>query len=51
MMFGARMAKGCTSGHGISGVMQMAGSSWLFSPVMAATAALASRALFLKGVR
>jgi len=51
MMFGARMAKGCTSGHAISGVMQMAGSSWLFAPIMATTAALASRALFPKGAR
>jgi uncharacterized protein len=49
MMFGARMAQGCTSGHGISGTMQLAGSSWLFSPVMAATAALVARALFGKG--
>ena len=30
MMFGARMAKGCTSGHGISGALQLAASSWLF---------------------
>lgn len=49
MMFGARMAKGCTSGHAISGAMQLAGSSWLFSPIMAATAALVARALFGKG--
>ncbi len=27
--FGARMAGGCTSGHGISGTMQLAMSSWL----------------------
>jgi hypothetical protein len=30
MMFGARVAGGCTSGHGISGGMQLAVSSWLF---------------------
>jgi hypothetical protein len=30
MMFGARLAQGCTSGHGISGAMQLAVSSWLF---------------------
>ena len=30
MMFGARMAKGCTSGHGISGALQLAAASWLF---------------------
>ncbi|MBS3737027.1 MAG: YeeE/YedE thiosulfate transporter family protein [Candidatus Bipolaricaulota bacterium] len=27
--FGARMAGGCTSGHGISGTLQLAASSWL----------------------
>lgn len=31
MMFGARLAQGCTSGHGISGNLQLAASSWLFS--------------------
>lgn len=46
MMFGARMAKGCTSGHGISGTLQLAASSWLFSPLMAVTAGLVARALF-----
>ena len=29
MAFGARMAGGCTSGHGISGTMQLAVSSWI----------------------
>lgn len=33
MMFGARLAQGCTSGHGISGTMQLAVSSWLFISV------------------
>ena len=27
--FGARWAGGCTSGHGISGTLQLAVSSWL----------------------
>jgi uncharacterized membrane protein YedE/YeeE len=27
--FGARWASGCTSGHGISGTMQLAVSSWI----------------------
>ncbi|MFC2163169.1 YeeE/YedE thiosulfate transporter family protein [Candidatus Altiarchaeota archaeon] len=31
MGFGARWAGGCTSGHGISGTMQLAVSSWLSS--------------------
>lgn len=30
MMFGARLAQGCTSGHGISGTLQLAASSLLF---------------------
>ncbi len=29
MAFGARWAGGCTSGHGISGMLQLAVSSWL----------------------
>ncbi len=29
MAYGARLAGGCTSGHGISGTMQLALSSWL----------------------
>jgi uncharacterized membrane protein YedE/YeeE len=29
MAFGARMAGGCTSGHGISGTLQLAVSSWV----------------------
>lgn len=34
LLFGARLAGGCTSGHGISGTMQLALSSWIFFPVM-----------------
>lgn len=45
MMFGARMAKGCTSGHGISGNLQLSASSWVFTPVMATTAGLVAHAL------
>ncbi len=30
IMFGARLAGGCTSGHGISGGLQLALSSWVF---------------------
>lgn len=30
LLFGARMAGGCTSGHGISGGLQLAVSSWVF---------------------
>ncbi|RJR48530.1 MAG: hypothetical protein C4576_08210 [Desulfobacteraceae bacterium] len=46
MMFGARMAKGCTSGHGISGTMQLSASSWIFTPVIFLTGAIVSRTLF-----
>lgn len=46
MMFGARMAKGCTSGHVITGNSQLAVSSWLFSTIMFASAALTARALY-----
>jgi hypothetical protein len=34
MLIGARLAKGCTSGHGISGAMQLAVSSWIFVGVI-----------------
>lgn len=46
MMFGARLAKGCTSGHGISGTMQFSAASWLFDPIMFAAGAAVSKALF-----
>jgi hypothetical protein len=34
LMFGARLAGGCTSGHGISGCLQLAASGWLFFAVV-----------------
>ncbi|UFZ08593.1 YeeE/YedE family protein [Bradyrhizobium ontarionense] len=48
IMYGARLAGGCTSGHGISGGLQLALSSWLFLAVMFATGLLASRIMFRK---
>ena len=51
MMFGARMAKGCTSGHAITGTSQLAVSSWVFSPLMFAAAAVVARSLFGKEAR
>ena len=33
-LYGARLAGGCTSGHGISGTLQLALSSWVFFVVM-----------------
>jgi hypothetical protein len=38
MVFGARVAGGCTSGHGISGTLQLAASSWVFMPLAFAAA-------------
>lgn len=48
MMFGARLAQGCTSGHGISGSMQLAASSWLFSIVFFAVATATAFAIYGK---
>ncbi len=51
MMFGARLAQGCTSGHGISGTMQLAASSWLFIIVAFGVATVTTFLLFGKGDR
>ena len=48
MMFGARLAQGCTSGHGISGTMQLAISSWIFISVAFAVATLTVWAIYGK---
>lgn len=37
VLFGARMAGGCTSGHTLSGGVQLALSAWLFTAAMLAT--------------
>lgn len=37
LIFGARLADGCTSGHAISGGLQLALSSWVFMIAMFAT--------------
>ena len=34
MLFGARMAGGCTSGHALSGGLQLAASSWIFTAAL-----------------
>jgi hypothetical protein len=34
ILYGARLAGGCTSGHGITGTLQLALSSWIFFLVM-----------------
>ena len=42
-MFGARLAGGCTSGHGISGSLQLAVSSWTFFIVMFISGVITAR--------
>ena len=46
IMFGARMAGGCTSGHGISGSLQLALSSWVFFLTLFAFGVLTAFLLF-----
>jgi hypothetical protein len=46
LMYGARLAGGCTSGHGISGGLQLALSSWIFLVVMFVTGIVTARVLF-----
>ncbi len=48
MLFGARMADGCTSGHGLSGGLQLAVSSWTFFIAMFASGLVTAFALFGK---
>ncbi len=45
-MYGARLAGGCASGHGISGTLQLALSSWVFTILMFGTAILLGSYLF-----
>jgi uncharacterized membrane protein YedE/YeeE len=45
-MFGARLAGGCTSGHGISGGLQLAVGSWVFFAVVFLTASLAAHIIY-----
>lgn len=46
ILFGARLADGCTSGHGISGSLQLAVSSWTFFFVMFASGIVTAFLLF-----
>jgi uncharacterized membrane protein YedE/YeeE len=46
MVMGARLAGGCTSGHGISGTLQLAVSSWTFIGLAFLVAVTAAFALF-----
>lgn len=46
MMYGARIAQGCTSGHGISGILQLALSSWIFVPVFGITGIVLAKYIY-----
>jgi uncharacterized membrane protein YedE/YeeE len=46
ILYGARMAGGCTSGHGISGSLQLAASSWTFFLTMFASGVVTAMLLF-----
>lgn len=48
LLYGARMAGGCTSGHGISGGLQLAVSSWVFFASMFVSGVATAFALFGK---
>ena len=49
VMFGARLADGCTSGNGISGSLQLAVSGWTFFLTLFAAGIVTSLALFGRG--
>ncbi len=51
VLFGARLAGGCTSGHGISGGLQLAVSSWLFFFSLFLAGAVVAFLLYGKGGR
>jgi len=46
MLFGARLADGCTSGHMISGISQLALSSFIFAVTIFLTGVLMAKALY-----
>ena len=49
IMYGARMAGGCTSGHGISGSLQLALSGWVFFLTLFAFGILTALVMFRQG--
>lgn len=51
LLFGARLAGGCTSGHILSGVSQLAVSSVVFFVTAFGTAVLAARSLYPREMR
>jgi uncharacterized membrane protein YedE/YeeE len=46
LMIGARLAGGCTSGHGISGALQLAVSSWVFLITIFTSGVIAAMGLY-----
>lgn len=46
MAFGARLAGGCTSGHGISGALQLSVGSWIALACFFAGGALVARVMY-----
>jgi uncharacterized membrane protein YedE/YeeE len=51
MMFGARLAQGCTSGHGISGLAQLAVSSLVFVLVFFLVGIAAAQLIYRRTTR
>jgi uncharacterized membrane protein YedE/YeeE len=51
IMFGARLADGCTSGNGLSGGLQLSLSGWLFMVVMFPAAILTASLLYRSRAR
>ena len=49
LIFGARLAGGCTSGHGLSGSMQLAVSGWVFFACIFAGGVATAQLLFRGG--
>jgi len=49
LLFGARLAGGCTSGHMISGISQLAASSFLFGVTTFAVAILTAKLIYRNG--
>jgi uncharacterized membrane protein YedE/YeeE len=49
LLFGARFGGGCTSGHMISGISQLAISSFLFSAALFISGIITARVLYRDG--
>lgn len=48
LLFGARLAGGCTLGHGVSGGLQLATASWLFLAVLFTSGTVTAFILYKK---